>query len=101
METKNYCAAIRNKKLEKKSNCATVTAPVSKNALLENRPVDLTAGKTSANKKCVEYTWIIKRSLRKMSTVSNAIARYNITPIKNARRIMGMVIAKQNSPNAT
>jgi len=81
-ETKNYCAAIWNKKFPKKSNYASVSAPGSKNTQLGNRLVGSTAGKTSANKKCVAYTWIIKKSLRKMSTVSNATAKYAIAPKK-------------------
>ena len=99
--TKDYCAAIWNKKFPKKSNYASVTASGSKITQLENRLVGLMVGKTSANKKCIAYTWIIKKSLRKMSTVSSVTAKYNIAPIKNAWRIMATKIAKQNSPNAT
>ena len=54
--TKDYCAAIWNKKFPKKSNYASVTAPGSKNTQLGNQIVGLMVGKTSANKKCVKYT---------------------------------------------
>ena len=94
METKNYCAAIWNKKIPEK-----IGLRVRDRTRIEERPTGkstcwFNGRKTSASKKCVAYTWIIKKSLRKMSIVSNVTARYNIALTKNAWRIMATKIAQ-------
>ena len=64
--TKDYCAAIWNKKFPKNSNYASVTAPGSKNTQLGNRFVGLMVGKTSAKKKrqaYVNYQEIVEKDV--------------------------------------